>query len=131
MSKNIKILDFRKPYPLIKQTELFILTSKYEGLPNVLLESLALRKFVISSNCPTGPKEILLNGKRGLLSKVGNYNQLANKIIFLKKNKIKSKKMLKFAVKKIQRFDYQKNLNKYFELVVLTANTKNLKFLYF
>jgi len=118
LSKNVKILNFvENPYPLIKQTELFILTSKYEGLPNVLLESLALRKFVISSDCPTGPKEILLNGKGGLLFKVGNYNQLAEKIITYKKNKIKSKKMLSFAIKKIKRFDYQKNLNEYFKLV--------------
>ena len=67
LEKFVKIIDFMKnPYPIIKETELFILSSRYEGLPNVLLESLALEKMVISSNCRTGPKEILLNGKGGL-----------------------------------------------------------------
>ena len=38
-----------------------------------------LKKFIISSNCHTGPKEILLNGKGGLLFKVGDYEELAKK----------------------------------------------------
>ena len=79
----VKILDFNKnPYPLIKQSDLFILTSKFEGLPNVLLESLVLKKFIISSDCRTGPKEILLNGKGGLLFKVGDYKALSKNFIF-------------------------------------------------
>ena len=63
LQKYIKILNFKKnPYPYIKQSEIFLLSSKFEGLPNVLLESQVLKKYIISSNCPTGPKEILLNG---------------------------------------------------------------------
>ena len=37
----------------IQKSDIFVLTSKYEGLPNVLLEALTLKKFVISSNCKT------------------------------------------------------------------------------
>ena len=41
-SNRVKIIDFvENPYPLMKQSNLFVLTSKFEGLPNVLLESLA------------------------------------------------------------------------------------------
>ena len=40
-------------------------TAKFEGLPNVLLEALSLKKYIISTNCPTGPSEILNNGKYG------------------------------------------------------------------
>ncbi|MDC1279772.1 glycosyltransferase, partial [Pelagibacteraceae bacterium] len=62
----VKIIKFNdNPYPLINQADLFVLTSTFEGLPNVLLESLTLKKFVISSNCPTGPREILDKGKNG------------------------------------------------------------------
>mgnify|MGYP006088005759 CR=1 FL=1 len=118
LNQFIKIIDFvDNPFPLLKQAELFILSSKYEGLPNVLLEALTLKKFIISSKCPTGPQEILLNGKGGLLFNVGNHNQLANKIIYYKKNKKKCLKKLSHAVKKLHRFDYQINLKKYLNLV--------------
>ena len=66
LSKNVKIINFQdNPYKYIKKSNLFILSSLYEGLPNVLLEAISLKKFVISSNCPTGPKEISKNGKLG------------------------------------------------------------------
>ena len=115
---NVKLLNFvDNPYNLLKQTDIFILSSKYEGLPNVLLEALVLNKFIISSNCPTGPKEILLNGKGGLLFKIGNYKELANKILYYSKNKKKCNKLLNVAVKNLDRFDYQKNLMHYYDLV--------------
>ena len=114
----IKIVNFLKnPYPIFKQSELFILTSRYEGLPNVLLESLVLNKFIISSNCQTGPKEILLNGKGGILFKVGDYKSLAEKIVFFSKNKTFCNKKLAIARKHLERFDYKKNLKKYLDLV--------------
>ena len=118
LKKFVKIINFTEnPFPLLKQTELFILSSKYEGLPNVLLEALTLKKFIISSKCPTGPKEILLNGKGGLLFNVGNHNQLANKIIYYEENKKKCLSMLQLAIKKLYRFDYKINLKKYLNLV--------------
>ena len=52
LSRFVKIINFvENPYPFIKQSDLFVLTSKYEGLPNVLLEALTLKKFIISSSC--------------------------------------------------------------------------------
>jgi len=117
LSKLVKVFYTSNPFPYIKQADLFILSSKYEGLPNVLLESIALKKMVISSDCPTGPKEILLNGKAGLLFKVGNSTDLSKKIIFFIKNKTKCKKMLNTSIKKLDRFDYKVNLKKYLSLV--------------
>ena len=118
LSNNVKIINFlENPYPLINQTELFILSSRYEGLPNVLLESLVLKKFIISSNCRTGPKEILLNGKGGLLFKVGDHKNLAKKIIYYYKNKSKCKKLLKYSISQLNRFNYKDNLKKYYNLV--------------
>ena len=76
----------KQPYKF-KKLDLLVLTSKYEGLPNVILEAICLKKFVISTNCKTGPKEILDNGKGGVLFEIGNYKQLAEKIISYSKNK--------------------------------------------
>ena len=63
------------------QSELFILTSDFEGMPNALLEAASLQIPCISTNCPIGgPKEILENGKKGILIPVGDYNALASKM---------------------------------------------------
>ena len=45
LQKDIKIVNFRKPYPIIKEADLFLLSSKYEGLPNVILEAGALKTY--------------------------------------------------------------------------------------
>ena len=83
LNNNIKVLDYKKnPFKYINLSNIFILSSIYEGLPNVLLEAICLKKFVISSNYPTGPAEILNDGKGGLLFKVQDHNDLAKKIIF-------------------------------------------------
>ena len=86
-------------------------------MPNVLLEALTLKKFIISSNCPTGPSEILDGGKGGLLFKVGDYKELAKKIIFFNSNKKLCLKKMMVAHKRLLRFDYNKNLNKYYNLI--------------
>ena len=118
LNKIVKILPFQKnPFNYINKSDLFILTSKFEGLPNVLLEAMSLKKFVISSNCPTGPKEILKNGKYGLLFKVGNPNMLSKKIKNFYKNKKKMVKKVNKAYRSLNRFDYNYNLGKYFNLI--------------
>jgi len=114
----IKIIDFKdNPFNYIKKSELFILTSAFEGLPNVLLEAQTLKKFIISSSCPTGPREILLNGKAGFLFKVNNAYQLSKKILEYYKNKKKLNKMINLGFKKLERFDEEKNLKKHFNLI--------------
>ena len=117
------LLDFpminfvKNPYPILNEAEILVLSSKYEGLPNVLLEAQVLKKFIISTDCPTGPREILLNGKGGFLFKIGDFKGLANKILYYNKNKKKLSKLINFGRKKLDRFDYDLNLKKYLELV--------------
>jgi len=113
IQSNIKILNFKSnPFPYLKKSNLFILTSLFEGLPNVLLEAATLKKFIISTDCPTGPKEILRNGKNGFLCKIGNYRNIAEKIILFNNNK-KIRGMVNNNYKDLDRFDYSKNLNIY------------------
>jgi glycosyltransferase involved in cell wall biosynthesis len=119
LNDNIKVLDYKKnPFKYIILSNIFILSSIYEGLPNVLLEAICLKKFVISSNCPTGPAEILNDGKGGLLFKVQDHNDLAKKIIFYSKNKLKLRKKINYAYNKLERFNYYYNLNKYLKTVL-------------
>ncbi len=123
LNKIVKLTGYKKnPYPHIKQSNFLILTSLHEGLPNILLEAMALKKFVISSNCETGPREILLNGKAGALFRVKNYIELSNKILFFHKNKKIRNKKIKFGYSKINRFDRRKNLQKYFKIISTLIN---------
>ena len=117
LNKNVKIIDYIKnPYPILKKSDLLILTSKYEGLPNVLLEAITLKKLVISSDCPTGPKEILQTGKGGVLFKTGNYFDLYKKILDLKQKNKSNKKKVLFAYNSLKKFDINFNLKKYLKL---------------
>lgn len=113
LSSIVKIIPYKNnPFKYIKKADIFILTSKFEGLPNVLLEAQALKKYIISTNCPTGPREILLNGKAGDLVKIDDYKSLSKKILGYSVNK--SKKKVIFGYKNLDRFDYDINMKKYY-----------------
>ncbi|MBF0522033.1 MAG: glycosyltransferase [Candidatus Omnitrophica bacterium] len=65
------------PYPYLKRAKVFVLSSRREALPTVLIEALALGVAVVSTNCPYGPAEILDNGRLGRIVEVGNATALA------------------------------------------------------
>ena len=118
LSRHVRLIDFQNnPYNLIKSSDIFILSSLYEGLPNVLLESQVLKRFIISSDCPTGPREILLNGNAGLLFRVGDYIKLSNLILQYSKYKKKLSKKIIIGYKNLNRFDYDQNLKKYLNII--------------
>ena len=76
LNSNVKILNnINNPFPYLLRSDLFILSSIFEGLPNVLLEAITLNKFVISTNCSTGPSEILNNGKGGILVPIKKFKK--------------------------------------------------------
>ncbi len=118
LQKKVKLIKYQKnPYNILKSCDVLIHTAKYEGLPNVLVEAQLLKKLIISSDCPSGPKEILINGKAGVLFKNNNYKDLSKKIIKIIKNKKKQKNIINYGYKKIYRFDYKNCLNKYYSVL--------------
>lgn len=117
LEKYVKLKDFMdNPFKVMSQSDIFILSSRYEGLPNVLLEAACLKKFIISTKCPTGPKEILLNGKGGIFFKTNNHNDLALKIKYVIKNKSLVKKKVDLCYKMLNRYSYKKCLNQYLKI---------------
>lgn len=80
LENNTQLLGFKEnPYPYLKQADIFVSASRYEGYPLVLCEAICLGKPIIATNC-TGPKEILENGKYGLIAEVENVEDLAEKM---------------------------------------------------
>ncbi|MEX1081493.1 MAG: glycosyltransferase [Halofilum sp. (in: g-proteobacteria)] len=69
------------PYAWIAHADVFTLSSRWEGLVNVVIEALALGVPIVSTDCPSGPREILDGGRYGELVPVGDYEELAAALV--------------------------------------------------
>lgn len=67
-------------------SSIFILSSRFEGLPLVLMEAMAAGLSSVAFACPCGPKDIIKDGENGILCKNGNSEELASKICKLIEN---------------------------------------------
>jgi glycosyltransferase involved in cell wall biosynthesis len=86
--ENLGLTDFvslpgfiLNPFPIMKKSDIFVLSSLWEGLPNSLIQAMTFGLPVVSTNCQFGPEEILENGRWGKLVPVGDINGLADAII--------------------------------------------------
>lgn len=80
-----------------KNVNLFILSSNFEGMPNALLEAMAIGLPCISTDCPTGPSEMIVNGENGLLVPVNDAEKTREAIEFMYNNRDKAEEMGKKA----------------------------------
>ena len=104
----------QNPYPIIKNAKLYIASSDYEGFLIALVEALVLNVPVISTNCPHGPGEILVNHLSKYLVPVGNYESIAEKIEEILANREKAVDAISKA--SLERFAVKNIANKYISL---------------
>ena len=110
--------QIENPYPFFKNAKLFVHTAKYEGLPTVLLESLALGTPVVSYDCPTGPRDILgKNSEYGELISLNDKNMFVEKVLELMNNKEKYEKYKKLSLIRANDFSMENNKVKLKELI--------------
>ncbi|MBU2939656.1 glycosyltransferase [Lacinutrix sp. C3R15] len=103
------------PYPYVKKAMFTMLTSRHEGFPMVIPESLALATPVISVDCTSGPKEVIVNNENGLLVKNYDTKALAkamnsfifDKALYLRCKGNAQKSVEKFSVENISK-DWKK-----------------------
>jgi glycosyltransferase involved in cell wall biosynthesis len=118
LKMEVQLLGYKpNGYKFMTKADVFILSSKYEGLPNVLIEAQQSNTPIISSNCPTGPSEILMEGKLGSLYPVGDYKKLYTEIKSFNFNKKKLIKKANLAIKYLKRFDKKFNCNEYYKII--------------
>lgn len=86
------------------KASIYVMTSRYEGFPMVLLEAKAKGLPIISFNCKTGPCEIVSNGKSGFIIEDGNIQELAEKMIFLSKDSSLRKDFADKGLEEIESF---------------------------
>lgn len=105
------------PYRFMARCDVLVLTSKYEGLPNVLIEAQALGIPLISTDCPTGPREIMLDGALGWLFPVGDLAQLSRLLVASIREYKELQEKASKALMHIERFDPKRNAMKYIKSV--------------
>ena len=81
LDEFVEFVGFQSnPYPYMYRAETLVLSSVYEGLPNTLIEAIACGIYPVSTDCPSGPKDILKEGKYGRLVPVGDELEMARAI---------------------------------------------------
>ena len=114
IEKDMELLGFQKnPFNYMARSSLFVLSSLYEGFSNVILEAMALGLPIVSTDCPSGPSEIIEHKKNGLLVPIKNEKALAQAIIDVITNDELKNNLSREAKVRAQFFALNKIVGKY------------------
>ena len=131
LEKKVIFLGRQKDvYKFLSKSSCFILSSNYEGFPNVLIEALACELPIISTDCISGPREILASdsdfikqtkeiefAEYGVLTPVGDVEKMAEAMKKMYKNKSLREKYLKKAIKRAKDFEIEKIIKKWEQII--------------
>lgn len=117
VSENIWLPGFRSnPVTYLNHANCFVLSSNWEGFGNVVVEALGVGVPVVSTDCPSGPSEILAAGKYGTLTAPGNWGEMAEAIIATLNSTTDSEALKVRAAE----FNPEKQAARYLEILMTT-----------
>ena len=118
VSPHFDMPGFRiNPFAYMSKAKLFVLSSRYEGLPTVLIEAMATGTPVVSTDCRSGPRETLQDGKWGPLVPVGDWRSMSTAILETLDHPIPSDSLISRA----SDYSAEASVDRYLE--VLTGST--------
>ena len=116
---NLTLAGFKEnPYPLFRKAKVFVLTSRYEGFPNVVLEAMACGVPIAAVDCPGGIREIITPGETGVLVPPGDKDALAAAIKKIVNDDAFSRRLAENAEERIREFDIRTTVKKYEEVIL-------------
>lgn len=114
---KVTFLGFQEnPYAYMARSDLFVLSSSWEGFPNVVLEAMACKVPVIATRCPSGPDEIITDGVNGLLVEVNDVDALAQTMLKVLKDQSLRTRLVKAGRKRVEDFRVEKMIAEYQEV---------------
>ncbi|MBT9312466.1 glycosyltransferase [Leptothoe kymatousa] len=127
LDSDVHLIGFREnPYKYMAAADIFVLSSIFEGFGNVLVEAMTCGTAVISTDCPSGPSEIITHEQNGLLTPVLDSDALANVIVHLLDD-INLRNHLALAGKESsKKFNAASIADKYVALFEQTCSSENV-----
>ncbi len=116
-SKVTFVGNSSRVYDYYNSSKIFAFTSKSEGFPNVLIEAMYFELPCISTDCPTGPSEIIVDGLNGFLIPVNDQTALENKLEQLISSEELQKKLGINALKTVKKFETGNVVNKWEKII--------------
>lgn len=119
LSDRVKFLGIvKEPSRVLRQADLFVMSSRFEGFPLALIEAMACGLPAISTDCPTGPSEIIRDNIDGILVIPGDVAALANAMDRLMSNPLERQRLATRAVEVVERFGIHRIMALWDELLV-------------
>ncbi|MFC1904225.1 glycosyltransferase [Chloroflexota bacterium] len=110
----VDFLGFQKnPFKYLAQSDIFVLSSLWEGFPLAIMEAMACGIPVVSTRCPSGPDEIITNGVNGLLAPVADDTELAVALLRLLNDRSFARRLAQAGRQRVEDFTVAKITQEY------------------
>lgn len=118
LEKDVLFLGWQKnPFKFLTKAKVFVLPSLTEGFPNALVEAMVCKVPAVSTDCPSGPNEIIKNKKSGILVQVADEKALAKAMLKILNNPLLGQRFSQEGEKRIQDFSKEKIIKEYEQLL--------------